>query len=897
MKKPARVLLIGWDAADWQLLRPALEAGEMPALAGLMARGVHGNLATLQPMVSPMLWTSIATGLTADRHGVLGFVEPDPVHGGARPWSSLTRKCRALWNMMHLSGRRSCVIGWWASHPAEPVRGITAANTFANTVRRPDGSPEVPPGAVHPPGLADRLGPMRFFPDEIGPEHVLPFVPRAAEIDQAADPRLEMLARVLSDCVTVQGLATTALEAELWDFAAVYFDGLDHFGHGFMALHPPRRPHIPERDFALYSGVMRGACRFHDMLLERLLDLAGPETAVVLCSDHGFQSGAARPLADPADPSGPTLWHRDMGILVMAGPGIRQGAEVHGASLLDLAPTVLALAGLPAGADMPGRVLAEAFEGLPVPERIPSWETVPGDDGRHPPGTPWPRPAVDLLTDQCIALGYMEDLRDRPEEAAAAAAAEADYNLAQVFLGTARPDEAIPLLEKLVAARPWETRFIHQLANALTRAGWHRAALDLLLRAYPESDAALPPPVVLLIMARAWNGLGEARAARFVAEKAAAAMPSLPGPWVDLGQLRREDRDLEASDEAFRRALALDPGFAAAWEGLAENALRRREDETAVAHAMEALRHIRQMAGAHMIAGIAAARLGRHAEARARFREAAAMRPRQPHPWRWLAALPDEADPLTREACRARARTLTRARLATRQEARDRATAVRPLPDLPAPAARAARVAAARPDPQAAEPPPGRQLVMVSGLPRSGTSLVMQMLAAGGLPAMTDGTRAADPDNPEGYLEWEPVKRLRREPSVLDDPALDTRAVKIVSPLLPAVPQRHGGRVLFVRRPVAEVVASQARMLERSGLTPPDPAALAARLEAHLGEVERWLKTRGARWSVLFLDYHELVREPALQAARMAEFLAPEFRLDPAAMAAAVRPDLHRNRS
>ena len=890
------MLLIGWDAADWQLLRPALAAGEMPALAGLMAGGVHGNLATLQPMVSPMLWTSIATGMTADRHGVLGFVEPDPEHGGARPWSSLTRRRRALWNLMHLAGRRSHVIGWWASHPAEPVRGIVAANTFTNTVRRPDGTLDVPPGAVHPAALAERLAPMRFFPDEVGAEHVLPFVPRAAEIDQATDPRLEMLARVLSDCVTVQGLATTAMKSEPWDFAAVYFDGLDHFGHGFMAYHPPRRPHISERDFALYADVMRGACRFHDMLLERLLDLAGPETAVVLCSDHGFHSGAARPLSDPCDPSGPTLWHRDMGVLVMAGPGIREGGEVFGASLLDIAPTVLALAGLPAGEDMPGRVLTEAMDGLAVPARIPSWEAVAGDDGRHPPGTAWPRPAVDLLTDQCIALGYMEDLRDRPEEAAAAAAAEADYNLAQVFLGTARPDEAIPLLEKLVAARPWETRFIHQLANALTRAGWHRAALDLLLRAYPESDGALPPPVVLLIMARAWSGLGEPRAARFVAEKAAAAMPALPGPWVDLGQLRREDRDLDAADAAFRRALALDPGFAAAWEGLAENALRRREDETAVAHAMEALRHIRQMAGAHMVAGIAAARLGRHAEARASFREAAAMRPQQPHPWRWLAALPDKSDGLTREACRARARVLTRARLATQQDVRARAAAVRPLPDLPPPAERAARVAAARPDPQGAEAPPGRQLVIVSGLPRSGTSLVMQMLAAGGLPAMTDGARGADPDNPKGYLEWEAVKRLPREPAVLDDPALEARAVKIVSPLLPAVPARHRCRVLFVRRPVAEVVASQARMLERCGLTPPDAAALAARLEAHLGEVERWLAARRSGWETLFLDYHDLVRDPAAGAARLAAFLAPEFRLDPAAMAAAVRPELHRNR-
>ena len=89
---PRRVLLIGWDAADWQMINPLVARGEMPTLSGMVGRGVWGNLASMQPMLSPMLWNSIATGKRPDQHGVLGFTEPDPDGGGVRLASSTSRR-------------------------------------------------------------------------------------------------------------------------------------------------------------------------------------------------------------------------------------------------------------------------------------------------------------------------------------------------------------------------------------------------------------------------------------------------------------------------------------------------------------------------------------------------------------------------------------------------------------------------------------------------------------------------------------------------------------------------------------------------------------------------------------------------------------------------------------
>ena len=159
-----KVLLIGWDAADWEHITPLLEEGLMPTLDALINRGVMGNLATLQPILSPMLWNSVATGKFADKHGIHGFIEPDPVNGGARPYSSASRKCKALWNILSQSGLRSNVVGWWASHPAEPIKGTVVTNAFGGVRFDPEKGWTIPRGADSSAGTRQGAGPFPSFP-------------------------------------------------------------------------------------------------------------------------------------------------------------------------------------------------------------------------------------------------------------------------------------------------------------------------------------------------------------------------------------------------------------------------------------------------------------------------------------------------------------------------------------------------------------------------------------------------------------------------------------------------------------------------------------------------------------------------------------------------------------
>lgn len=129
--RPARrVLLVGWDAADWRVIDPLLDAGRMPALESVVDQGVIGNLATIRPVLSPMLWTSIATGMRAYKHGIHGFTEPRPDGKGVTPVTNLSRKVKAVWNILQQNGLRSNVVGWWPSHPVEPIDGVMVTNHF-----------------------------------------------------------------------------------------------------------------------------------------------------------------------------------------------------------------------------------------------------------------------------------------------------------------------------------------------------------------------------------------------------------------------------------------------------------------------------------------------------------------------------------------------------------------------------------------------------------------------------------------------------------------------------------------------------------------------------------------------------------------------------------------------
>ena len=190
-------------------------------------------------------------------------------------------------------------------------------------------------------------------------------------------------------------------------------------------------------------------------------------------------------------------------------------------------------------------------------------------------------------------------------------------------------------------------------------------------------------------------------------------------------------------------------------------------------------------------------------------------------------------------------------------------------------------------------PQPDEYITIVSGLPRSGTSMLMKMLAAGGLPPLTDGIRAADADNPGGYYEFEKVKQLEKDTTWLE--SARGKAVKVISQLLDQLPLHKSYKIVFALRKMDEILASQQAMLARRG-QPCDrasDAAMAAAFERHLSAVQQWL-AQHPQMEVLYVDYAAVLRDPLATSHEIKAFLARS--LDVRQMASAVDKSLYRQR-
>jgi hypothetical protein len=190
----------------------------------------------------------------------------------------------------------------------------------------------------------------------------------------------------------------------------------------------------------------------------------------------------------------------------------------------------------------------------------------------------------------------------------------------------------------------------------------------------------------------------------------------------------------------------------------------------------------------------------------------------------------------------------------------------------------------------------GRPIVIVSGLPRSGTSMAMKMLHAGGLEVVTDGLREADESNPKGYFELEAIKELDKDGSAAWLNDARGKAVKIISFLLTYLPETHDYKVVFMQRDLGEVIASQNTMLLRRGETPGTPeddARMRRVYEDHLRKVQRFIGNRRC-FSLLTVDYGRVLEHPREEARRINEFLGGS--LDVEQMAGVADPTLYRNR-
>lgn len=556
-----KLLLIGWDAADWKIALPLVKEGKMPHLKALMEQGSYGPIQTLDPPLSPMLWTSIATGKTADHHGILGFVEPDPERAQVRPASITSRRCKAIWNILNQHGKKVSVIGWWPSHPAEPLNGVMVSNMFGKA----DSKYTVFPDSIHPTSLEPQLMACKVDASDITLDQLLPFVPNAAHVDQQKDKHLHNLAALLANCNTIANLGKWVLQNESPDFTAVYFDVIDQVCHTFMKFFPPQMQGVPDEYFHLYQDVIRQMYIHHDTILGELIELAGKDTAVLLLSDHGFLNDHQRPVRLPNDPASPALEHSAFGICCFNGPGIRKDHPIHAAGLLDIAPTILNYFGIPVGQDMQGNILSEIFVDHRTSPAIPSWETVPGEDGAHPFSSKQNSWHSTEAMFQMMELGYIEQMQADQEKVLKKVLNESSYYLSRVLISQGKCLEAESVLKELFQHEYSAYRYCITYAAVLQMNGKQSEAREVVLemfRKYPREIQS-----VELIEALLMDGEGKSNEAKHLLESMLKRIHHVPQLHIYLGKILLRQEEFLPAFHQFEKALAINDQSVEALQG------------------------------------------------------------------------------------------------------------------------------------------------------------------------------------------------------------------------------------------------------------------------------------------------------------------------------------------
>jgi Tfp pilus assembly protein PilF len=356
---PGRVAIFALDGADWELLSELANDGRIPNLKALAQGGTTGSVQTIQPMVSPMLWTTIATGLPPDRHGVLDFV--DHSH---RPVDAYSRRAPALWEIAESFGRNALVTNWWTDWPPSP---------HDNTIF--DAPAELLPNAIYPPAAEQRAASMIVPVDTVGYAQIRRFLNiTPAEFDNAVssggagDPInvfRRVLAKTWSDHRVALSIYNDARRHERDPLLLmVSYDGTDTVNHLFSPYHPPYREDVSEERYRKFWPAVANYYSEVDRLIGEWMGALPPDTQVIVVSAHGFRWGKNRPRSIP---NGRTSLsdHRNPGVFIAYGQRVAPSRGTHSMTLFDVAPTVLALLGLPKSVEMPGNVAQWAFKDLP----------------------------------------------------------------------------------------------------------------------------------------------------------------------------------------------------------------------------------------------------------------------------------------------------------------------------------------------------------------------------------------------------------------------------------------------------------------------------------------------------------------------------------------------------
>jgi predicted AlkP superfamily phosphohydrolase/phosphomutase len=279
-RPPPKVVLIGLDGADWNVARPLVEAGRLPVLASLVAQGASGDLRSLEPMISPALWTSVMTGVRPERHGIHDFVFKQAGVDEQPIVNATIRERLALWNILSALDVTVGIVDWYATWPAEAVNGFIVSDRIKTTGGAGEGVVFSSVGALDASlSAAPPLGPL----------------PALERLARAGDPPPEGLGKALKEDLYRAGVARDLYAKHQPDFFAFYLKGIDAVSHFYWKHHEPDGEAfgaIAPEEIERFGAIVTDYYELCDHVLGRFLEVVDRETTVMVLSDHGFHTFA-----------------------------------------------------------------------------------------------------------------------------------------------------------------------------------------------------------------------------------------------------------------------------------------------------------------------------------------------------------------------------------------------------------------------------------------------------------------------------------------------------------------------------------------------------------------------------------------------------------------------------
>ncbi len=511
------VVVVGFDGLDWVLLDRLIDEGRCPTFARMKREGAWGEIISRPPVLSPLIWTTMATGRLPEDHGVTDFVVTDAATGREVPITNQSRKVHAFWNIMTYAGIPVNVVNWWATYPAEDIDGVMVTERVFYQLFgiRPSLDD---PANMSPAEVREEILPLLVSADDISYDEVREYVDLSpaefdAELAEAKiaenpyDNRVNHLRKIIAVTRGVFNVGSWLLEHRPAALTALYVEGTDTIGHRFAHFLPPKLDWVSQRDYDRYHEAMARYYELCDQLLGELMERAPDETTWIVVPDHGFFTGAARPSVEPDDFTvGAPQWHRMVGAFLAAGPDVRPGKlpYVH---IDDLCRTLLWLTGAPISRELRGAEL----EAMMRDEWVAAHPPVEVATYRDLPMT-WMRDVQrsELLDDARLqelqALGYV-DAAPEPTPAPGPGDTEAratdPYNRGRLAMRRGDYDAAIELFEESLAIDPEFPASMIGLADVYRQQGRQEERLRWILRALGTGGQMLPPGVLLEFVAAA----------------------------------------------------------------------------------------------------------------------------------------------------------------------------------------------------------------------------------------------------------------------------------------------------------------------------------------------------------------------------------------------------------